>query len=661
MSGRVNLRSLIPLFITFCFAIAFFTAVFQFDNKYITHNTPAQDGQPEFAPQSIKDITFLADGWELYPGVILQPNEVLYSKISPIKTFAGEYLNLSQLNEDKSPYGISTWRLHFRYDGTLQTAALFLPEVFCAFRLYANGNLVAERGSLEPYKPFVQDASVSFPLRSENELVLQTANYTHYYSGLTYPPIIGSLQAIEAFIGSRILFYGFLCFGTLIAALFSIALWLGLKQSRDRLAFVFGILALAFSAFTAHVFIWFYGSSVIRPFYALEDAMFALIVWCAINICLRVCGFFHSRLGQAALRIAMGFLILSIIVPLFILPVLPAFAMLYGKIITVYRLISALFLLALAIYGGVRKNTDAVWMLCGAAFYGTGILFSAVTVSTFEPAQFAWMEEYAAFALVVCFGIMVVRRSYAMVAENLRLTNHLREEVDAQTREISIMIREREDLISKFLHDMKSPSAFMTSYVEMVRRNNVRLDDQTKKHLAVIEEKCGAINKQIRIVQQYAAENPLLTPHSKLDLTEFLREFYRFNRPDVELDGQTFILRISSESPCLINADPEKLSRLLQNLIYNAVSFTSANGRITLSLTRDEYNVRIKVFDTGAGIMPDNIPRIFDRFFTTRTEEGGTGMGLYIVRTIAQEHGGEVYVRSKPGRGTVFTVRLPLA
>ncbi len=658
MPKQINIKSILPLVLTFCFAVSFFTLVFRTDNKYFTPNATAPTNQTELTQNSLSDATYLVHDWDLYPGVLLTPKDIKNTESLCINTFVGQYLNLTQLSEDSSPYGVSTWRLQFNYAGATQEATLLLPEVFCAFRLYVNGALLAQRGSIQPYQPFVQDTTLSFPLQRENEIILQTANYTHYYSGLTYPPVLASTQVISEIIGSRLLFYGFICFGALIASLFSVALWLNVRKSRDTIALLFGILAVAFSVFTLHTFVWFFGSSLVRLLYALEDAMFALIVWCAINICLRLSSLYNTTLGQTALRICIAFLIISIVVPTLIMPTLPAFALLYGKIITFYRIFSAIFLIGLAIYGS--KKSNAIWMLCGTGFYGTGILFSALTISTFEPARFGWMEEYSALALVVCFGILMVRRSYAIVAENLRLTENLRKEVTVQTQEIGLMVKEREDLLSKFLHDMKSPSAFMISYAEMIRHNNIRLDEQTKKQLAVIEEKCGAINKQIRIVQEYTAKNPLITPHTEINLEEFLQEFYRFNRPDVEMDGQTFLLRINVSTPYIVFADPDKLNRMLQNLIYNAVSFTPPEGKIVLLLNGDENYAYIKVTDTGVGIPKKDIPKIFDRFFTSRLNSDGTGMGLYIVRTIVQEHGGEISVKSKVGKGTQFTVKLPV-
>jgi two-component system phosphate regulon sensor histidine kinase PhoR len=112
-----------------------------------------------------------------------------------------------------------------------------------------------------------------------------------------------------------------------------------------------------------------------------------------------------------------------------------------------------------------------------------------------------------------------------------------------------------------------------------------------------------------------------------------------------------------------ISADAFLFEQLLVNLIDNALKYTEA-GSITVTCAPDGVRgVRIEVRDTGIGIPPESLPRIFERFYVvdkSRSRKlGGTGLGLAIVKHIAQSHGGSVEVESEPGRGTRFTVRIP--
>ena len=81
---------------------------------------------------------------------------------------------------------------------------------------------------------------------------------------------------------------------------------------------------------------------------------------------------------------------------------------------------------------------------------------------------------------------------------------------------------------------------------------------------------------------------------------------------------------------------------------------------MTLSLTREEDMARIDVRDTGPGIAEENLPHLFEQGFTTRADDGGEGLGLFLVRSVALEHGGSAEASSRPGKGSVFTLRIPL-
>jgi len=117
-------------------------------------------------------------------------------------------------------------------------------------------------------------------------------------------------------------------------------------------------------------------------------------------------------------------------------------------------------------------------------------------------------------------------------------------------------------------------------------------------------------------------------------------------------------------SDARVRADMLRLEQMLTNLIDNAIKFNRENGTVTVTLSESNDKSVISVIDTGEGIVPENLQRIFERFYRIdrgRTRKvGGTGLGLAIVKHLARLHGGEVLVSSTLGQGTTFSVELPL-
>jgi signal transduction histidine kinase len=120
-------------------------------------------------------------------------------------------------------------------------------------------------------------------------------------------------------------------------------------------------------------------------------------------------------------------------------------------------------------------------------------------------------------------------------------------------------------------------------------------------------------------------------------------------------------LAVGAFPTCRVMADEERVHQVFANLIGNAVRFTPAGGTITLSAEAVDGQVRFSVADTGAGIDPENLPRVFERFWSAGKCHGCAGLGLAISRAIVEAHGGAIRADSRPGQGATFTFALPLA
>ena len=110
--------------------------------------------------------------------------------------------------------------------------------------------------------------------------------------------------------------------------------------------------------------------------------------------------------------------------------------------------------------------------------------------------------------------------------------------------------------------------------------------------------------------------------------------------------------------------DPERILQVLSNLVGNAIKFTKAGGRIDIVVERIDHEVRFAVIDTGPGIAPDKLPAVFERFWQVAKADRlglGLGLGLYISKSIVEEHGGSIWVDSRVGEGSTFYFTLPAA
>jgi len=254
---------------------------------------------------------------------------------------------------------------------------------------------------------------------------------------------------------------------------------------------------------------------------------------------------------------------------------------------------------------------------------------------------------------------------------NVRLETWTRSELGTLARAVGRM-REKlegkayvEEMATNLSHELKTPLAAIRGSAELLEgpasddpAARARFLTNIQSEVARLDRLVSEVLKLSRIEAQPAAGEA--TPIDAAAVVRELTEAYRTRAADA---GIVFESEIISESLSLRIAELH-LKQLLSNLLDNALQFTAAGKAVRLRANRQDSAIEFEVSDEGAGIEPELLPKVFDRFFTTenpRTGNRGTGLGLAIAKSIATANGGTISVRSELGHGSSFTVVFPAA
>ena len=226
---------------------------------------------------------------------------------------------------------------------------------------------------------------------------------------------------------------------------------------------------------------------------------------------------------------------------------------------------------------------------------------------------------------------------------------------------IQSLVAEIRQMGDDIAHDLKSPLTRIRGMAEIVLTTGKSLAEYEAMAASAIEE-CdrllGIINTMLMISKTEAGvEQP---SREKIDLANLVREACELFGTTAEDRGLTLTCNVPER--CVIAGDARMIQRLLSNLLDNAIKYTSAGGRVEVSLSQIEgRGATLRVKDTGVGIAAGDLPRIFERFYRgdRSRSESGTGLGLSLARAIARAHGGDLTVESRLHEGSVFTVTLP--
>lgn len=223
--------------------------------------------------------------------------------------------------------------------------------------------------------------------------------------------------------------------------------------------------------------------------------------------------------------------------------------------------------------------------------------------------------------------------------------------------------RRRDALAAVVSHELRNPLTGILGHTDrLLERND--LDTDVRDRLLIIDESGERMMRLITSILSNPADAASPADRDARAVTD-VRSILEASVESfaANADERLVTLELVSGPPVLLWGDAFRLRQMLDNLIGNAVKYTSPGGSVTVSTRRDGDDVEIIVTDTGIGIPAQDLPRIFEHYFRSSAaiDSGipGTGLGLRIVREVVDAHGGTIAVDSEPGAGTIVTVRIP--
>jgi signal transduction histidine kinase len=254
----------------------------------------------------------------------------------------------------------------------------------------------------------------------------------------------------------------------------------------------------------------------------------------------------------------------------------------------------------------------------------------------------------------------VQRTGVNAAAEIKELNNRLLKELAQKERLASLG-----QASAEFVHDLGNPLTIVWGYVQLLakkleqsEKENGSATPTSSKELNIIEQNVRLCRELLTMWQSYGSVEA--SPHKPISVTQIVREVVK-GVSQMAVESGVELHCTICEDPCTLLGDSVQVMRAIQNVIINALQASAEKkGSVAVNCTRKDFYVDVRVEDTGYGIAPAQMAKIFDPYFTTKQGKSGTGLGLYITKKVIEDHNGSIKVDSTPEVGTAFTIRLPL-
>ncbi|HET9921114.1 MAG TPA: ATP-binding protein [Ktedonobacteraceae bacterium] len=216
--------------------------------------------------------------------------------------------------------------------------------------------------------------------------------------------------------------------------------------------------------------------------------------------------------------------------------------------------------------------------------------------------------------------------------------------------------------VADVAHELRTPLASLRTNLEVVVSDEEAAPDDYRAMIATQERALTRLERLMAdLLVLTTSQQPLLSDEVTLGplLEEVVDDLHHL------AEARRVSVQLSNGEEVVVPGDAGLLARVFSNLLENAIAYNTSGGSVTISIEQQDMLAVVSVTDTGPGIAPENLPHIFERFYRVDSSRsrhsGGAGLGLSIVSALVHQHGGRVQAESTPGKGSTFTVQLPLS